>query len=82
MRKKNRDLIVLFNQELMSRKELESHVLHLHEMLYNVEHIQHLSRTHEVLDLNSYQVYRNPLNVRSFLKHTANRPFVFVLNRN
>ena len=82
MQKKNRDLIVLLNEHRLTPWQLESQVMQLHEILYTVETTQHLSRVHEVVDINNYKVIRNQMIVKSFLRNQISRPFVFLLNRN
>ena len=57
----NRDLLVMFNHELMSPQAIEHQVEMLHELLFDVERMDNLARAHEVLDLNKY---RFSINIR------------------
>ena len=65
----------------MSEKELEQQVAQLHEILFHAESIQNICKTYEILDLNNYRVFRNPLTVRTMLRQQK-FPFVFPVNRN
>ena len=82
MNKSNRDLLVLFNQELMTPQALEHEVVLLHELLYKVEQIDNLVIAHEILDLHRYKVVSNPLALRKFVKQRQEKPFVFLNNKN
>jgi hypothetical protein len=53
MNRINRDLLVLFNQELMSPQAIEHQVDLLHELLYDVERMDNLVIAHEIIDLNN-----------------------------
>ena len=52
MNKSNRDLLVLFKQELLSPQVIEETVDWLHEILQTTERLNNLVIAHEVLDLN------------------------------
>ncbi|MGG9970930.1 hypothetical protein ACQ33O_03960 [Ferruginibacter sp. SUN002] len=78
----NRDLLVLFNQELMSPQAIEHEVGLLHELLYDVERIDNLVTAHEVINLNKYIVTNKYKDVREVLKQTELRPFIFLNNKN
>ena len=65
----------------MSEKELEQQVAQLHELLYHAESLQNICKTYEVLDLNSYKIFKNPLTVRTMLRQHK-KAFVFSINRN
>ena len=55
MNRINRDLLVLFNQELMTPQAIENEVELLHELLFSVERLDNLVSVHEVIDLNKYR---------------------------
>jgi len=74
----NRDLLVMFNQELMSPKAIEHQVELLHEMLYQVESVDNMAVSHEVIDLNRYKVSADPLTVKSTMREKSHKPFVFL----
>ena len=81
MKKPMRNLLVLFNQELMSHQAIEHEVDLLHQLLSNIEHPEKLLSSHEILDLNKYKVINNPIQLRKLLKAEL-KPFVFLNNKN
>ncbi len=81
-RQPNRDLLVLFKEELMSPQALEHEVELLHEMLFRVEVIDNVAIAHEVLDLNKYKVINKLQIIRDTIRMKALKPFVFLSNKN
>ena len=82
MNKINRDLLVLFNQELMSPQAMENEVELLHELLFTVERLDNLVTTHEIIDLNKYKVVNKPLVLRKTIRMQELKPFVFLSCKN
>ena len=82
MNKTNRDLLVLFKQELLSPQAIEETVDWLHEILQTTERLNNLVVAHEILDLNKYKVIHNPLVLRSTLRKDALKPFIFLNCKN
>ncbi len=82
MNNSNRDLLVLFNQELMSPQALEHEVVLLHELLYKVEQVDNIIIAHELLDLQRYKVVSEGLKLRKYIKRRQDKPFVFLNNKN
>ncbi|MEO5984802.1 MAG: hypothetical protein ABIP80_04810 [Ferruginibacter sp.] len=82
MNKSNRDLLVLFNQELMSPQALEHEVNLLHDLLFNVERIDNLVVAHEIIDLNKYKIYSKPVMIKAHIRLKNAKPFVFLNNKN
>ena len=82
MNKSNRNLLVLFNQELMSPQAVEHEVDLLHELLYKVESLENIISAHEIIHLNKYKVINNPLQIRKILRQRELKPFVFLNNKN
>ncbi|UEG50851.1 hypothetical protein LK994_05095 [Ferruginibacter lapsinanis] len=78
----NRDLLVLFNQELMSPQAIEFEVEKLHELLKNVERLNNLIIAHEIIDLNKYKVTNKHSIVRKAFLKEGLKPFVFLNNLN
>lgn len=78
MNKINRDLLVMFNQELMSQQAIEQEVELLHEMLYHVERIDNLVIAHEVIDLNKYKIISRRMQVKEIIGSQELKPFVFL----
>ena len=82
MNRINRDLLVLFNQELMSPQAIENEVELLHELLFSVERLDNLVSVHEVIDLNKYKVIHNEAAVRKIIRLQELKPFIFLNCKN
>ncbi|MEO6232271.1 MAG: hypothetical protein ABJB11_00420 [Ferruginibacter sp.] len=82
MNRMNRDLLVLFNQELLSPQAIEHEVEMLHELLFVVERLDNLVVAHEVLDLNKYKVINKNVVVRNTIHKQELKPFVFLNCKN
>lgn len=82
MNKMNRDLLVLFNQELLSQQAIEHEVELLHELLHNVENLDNLVIAHEILDLNKYKVIKKSLVLRNTIRQQELKAFVFLNCKN
>jgi len=82
MNKSNRDLLVLFKEELMSPQAIEHEVELLHELLYSVEKIENLVVAHEVINLNNYKIQQQPHIIRDIIRRQTLKPFVFLNNKN
>lgn len=78
----NRDLLVLFNQELLSPQAIEHEVEMLHELLFVVERLDNLVTAHEVVDLNKYKVINKHIVVRNTIHKQELKPFVFLNCKN
>ena len=82
MNKSNRDLLVLFKEELMTPQAIEHEVELLHEMLYIVESIDNVCLVHEIIDLNKFKVHSQMHIIRNVLRKRDLKPFVFLSNKN
>ena len=82
MNKSNRDLLVLFKEELMSPQAIEHEVEMLHELLYAVEQIENLVKAHEVINLNSYKIQSQYNIIRNTIRRKELKPFIFLNNKN
>lgn len=82
MNNSNRDLLVLFNQELMTPQSIEHEVEMLHEILYTVECINNIVTAHEVIDVNRYKIISAPQQLCSIVRQRALKPFVFLSCKN
>jgi hypothetical protein len=78
----NRDLLVMFNQELMSPQAIEHQVELLHELLFDVERMDNLAVAHEVIDLNKYKIYDRHIAVKNTIRLQELKPFVFLNCKN
>ncbi len=82
MNKSNRDLLVLFKEELMSPQAIEHEVEMLHELLYAVEKIENLVIAHEVINLNRYKIHNQFNIIRNTIRKKVLKPFIFLNNKN
>ena len=82
MNRSNRDLLVLFKEELMTPQAIEHEVELLHEMLYRFESFDNLCIAHEVIDLNRYKIRSQHHVIRNILRLKVLKPFVFLNNKN
>ena len=82
MNKSNRDLLVLFNQELMTPQSIEHEVEMLHQLLYSIERLENLVIAHEIIDLNKYRIINKPLHLRKLFRLRELKPFVFLNCKN
>jgi hypothetical protein len=82
MNNANRDLLVLFNQELMTPQSIEHEVELLHQMLYTIERIDNLVIAHEIIDLNRYRIICKPLQLKKLIRQRELKPFVFLNCKN
>ena len=82
MNKFNRDLLVLFKEELMNPQAIEHEVELLHELLYCVEKIDNLIIAHEVINLNKYKIYNDEKIIKGTLRQQELKPFIFLNNKN
>ncbi len=82
MNKFNRDLLVLFKEELMNPQAIEHEVEMLHELLYSVERIDNLIVAHEVINLNKYTIISDQNFIRQTLSLKELKPFIFLNNKN
>ena len=78
MNKSNRDLLVLFNQELMTPQSIEQEVELLHQLLYGIERIENLIIAHEAINLNKYKISNKPLLLQKLFRQRELKPFVFL----
>jgi hypothetical protein len=82
MNNSNRDLLVLFNQELMTPQAIENEVELLHEILYMVENLENIVTVHEVIDVNKYKIFTTPQQLSSIIRQRELKPFVFLNCKN
>ena len=82
MNNPNRDLLVLFNHEIMTQKAIEHEVEQLHQLLYTIEGIDNLIVSHEILDLNKFRIINNTTQLRKLIRQRELKPFVFLNCKN
>ncbi|MCX6313194.1 MAG: hypothetical protein NTX08_00505 [Sphingobacteriales bacterium] len=74
----NRDLLLLFNQELMSPRAIQHEVDQLHDLLYSVEAVDNLLPVYEGFDLNKRKIIHKPSLLRPLISESDTKPFVFL----
>jgi hypothetical protein len=82
MNNANRDLLVLFNQELMTPQAIEHEVDLLHGILYSVESMENIITAHEVIDVNRYKIITSSKLLRNIFRQRELKPFVFLNCKN
>lgn len=82
MNNPNRDLLVLFNQEIMTPQAIEHEVELLHQLLYTIEGIENLATAHEIIDLNRYKIIEKSPDLRKLIRQRELKPFVFLNCKN
>lgn len=82
MNNMNRDLLVLFNQELMTPQALEHQVNKLHELLFHVERTDNIVHSYELIDMNRSRVSIDPVQIKKHIRQRKFKPFLFLNNRN
>ena len=82
MKNFNRDLLVLFKEDMMSPQAIEHEVEMLHELLHIVEKIENLVIAHEVINLNKYKIQSKHHIIRENIRRQKLKPFVFLNNKN
>lgn len=82
MNNPNRDLLVLFKQELMTQQAMEHEVSLLHDLLYRVERLDNLVAAHELIDLNKYKIITKQVLIKKYLRTGKEKPFIFLNNKN
>ncbi len=82
MNKSNRDLLVLFKEDMMSPQAIQHEVELLHELLYEVEKLENLVIAHEVININKYKIQHQVNIVRETIRRKILKPFVFLNNKN
>jgi hypothetical protein len=81
-RQSNRDLLVLFNQPVMSPQAIEQEVELLHTLLCAIERLDNLITAHELIDVNKYCITNKHLTLRTFFRQQKEKPFVFLNCKN
>ncbi|HQW92692.1 MAG TPA: hypothetical protein PKY28_06300 [Ferruginibacter sp.] len=82
MNKSNRDLLVLFNQEIMTPQAIEHEVELLHQLLYSIERLENIVIAHEIIDLNKYRIIKKQGHLRKIFRLRELKPFVFLNCKN
>ena len=82
MNKSNRDLLVMFKQDLMTQQAMEHEVSLLHEMLFTVERLDNFVKAHEIIDLNKYKIITRAVAIKNIIRQQKEKPFVFLNNKN
>lgn len=82
MDRPNRDLLVMFKQELYTPQALEQEVCFLHELLYSVERSIGVLQAHEIINVNKFKISSNTSELKKAIRSSQQKPFVFLNNKN
>ncbi|MBI3882665.1 MAG: hypothetical protein HY305_00115 [Sphingobacteriales bacterium] len=82
MNKTNRDLMVLFRNELMTPQAIEHEVELLHELLCEVEKTENVLISYELIDLDKFKLTNKPELLRKAFRTKELKPFTFLNNKN
>lgn len=82
MNNKNRDLLVLLKQDLLTASSLEMQVDFLHDLLYHVEKSAWVVQAHEIININRSRIIQKKDKVKKALLAPSLKPFVFINNKN
>lgn len=66
----------------MTPQAMEHEVSLLHDLLYNVERLDNVSRAYELIDLNSYKLISKQSLIKNYLRAGKEKAFVFLNNKN
>ncbi len=79
---RNRDLLVLLKQEVMTAQAMEQQVHFLHDLLFQVERSRWVVNAHEIIDINRSKISSKSANIKKALRESSQKPFIFLNNLN
>ncbi len=82
MHRSNRDLLLLFKDELMTPQAIEQQVERLHELLYGVEKVENIITSHEIINVNKHKIFNDSVRLKNVFRRKELKPFVFLNNKN
>lgn len=82
MNNSNRDLLVLFKQELMTPQAIEQEVAWLHQLLFMVERLDNFVKAHELLNLKNFKITNKPVEIKKAIRRKKEQAFIFLNNKN
>ncbi len=82
MHRSNRDLLLLFKDELMTPQAIEQQVERLHELLYGVEKVENIITAHEIINVNKHRIFNDSFRLKNVFRRKELKPFVFLSNKN
>lgn len=81
MKTSNRDLLVLTKTAITNKKEMDSEVEKLHDLLFHIESIDNFCIANEIIDVDAYKIISNPTKIQKLIGKKL-KPFQFVSNKN
>jgi hypothetical protein len=81
MKTSNRDLLVLTKTAITNKKEMDSEVEKLHDLLFHIESIDNFCIANEIIDVDAYKIISNPTKIQKLISKKL-KPFQFVSNKN
>jgi hypothetical protein len=82
MKKPNRDLLVLLNQDLMTPATMQHAIDFLNGLLFDIERLDNFVTAHELIDLNRYKIYKSDFEIKKFVRTKGEKPFQFLFPLN
>jgi hypothetical protein len=82
MKKPNRDLLVLLNQDLMTPATMQHEIDFLNGLLFDIERLDNFVTAHELIDLNRYKIYKSDFEIKKFVRTKGEKPFQFLFPLN
>lgn len=81
MKTSNRDLLVLTKSSITNKKDMDSEVQKLHDLLFRTESMENFCIANEIIDIDSYKIIDNPNKIQKLISKKL-KPFQFVSNKN
>ena len=78
----NRDLLVLHNSASFDNSQLDYEVNLLHNILIEVEDIEHFSNAHEIIDINKYRIVTSSKKIQKIICSNTLKAFCFLSCKN
>ncbi|GAC1443319.1 MAG: hypothetical protein NVSMB63_12220 [Sediminibacterium sp.] len=82
MKDMNRDLLLLSRYTNLSQDELEREVEKLHSLLYHAESWESFCIAHEIIHVSRHKIIQKPELIQRTALRKADKPFVFLHNKN
>jgi hypothetical protein len=82
MKKVNRDLLVLWNEQHQNAFMIEKNLTLINDLLFEAERIDNFIQSHELIDLNKYKIYKTPFQIKKWIRNKDEKAFSFLNNLN
>lgn len=82
MKRLTRDLLLIRKEIDLHEGEIEKEVSILHTLLQSVETVEVLCCACELIDMNKFKIFHDPVLISKAVKQKSLKPFQFLFNRN